>query len=127
MTATAIPLAWVRVMSLPTSASMAAPLGIVCARVVTGRQKAGKSTAKNGRTLFRVLMMIVLTELNRDSRSFQRRCTLWGLLRVTHRAPGSSVISGRVQRAARDQHHRGPTSDPTVQESAPPTAYDRKS
>src|ERR1017187_5680509 len=95
MTATAIPLAWVRVMILPTSASMAVPVGIACAKAVTGRQKAGKSTAKNGRTLFLVLMMIVLTELDPDG-LFRRRCTLWGLIRVTHRTPGGSVISGRL-------------------------------
>src|ERR1017187_787002 len=86
MTATAIPLAWVRVMILPTSASMAVPLGIACAKAVTGRQKAGTSTAKNGRTLFLVLMMIVLTELDPDG-LFRQRCTLWGLTQSY--APGA--------------------------------------
>src|ERR1035438_9243120 len=95
MTATVMPLAWVRVMILPTSASMAASLGIACARAVTGRQKAGKSMAKNGRTLFLVLMMIVLTEPDHDG-LFRQRCTLWGLIGVTQRAPGGSVISGRL-------------------------------
>src|ERR1035438_10146112 len=95
MTATVIPLAWVRVMILPTSASMAVLLAIACAKAVTGRQKAGKSTAKNGRTLFLVLMMIVLAEPDPDG-LYRRTCTLWGLIRVTHRAPGGSVISGTL-------------------------------
>src|SRR2546429_2443860 len=66
MTATAMPLAWVWVMILLTSASMAAPLGIVCAVAATGRQKAVKSTANSGRTFFRVLMVAVLSELDPD-------------------------------------------------------------
>jgi hypothetical protein len=54
------------VMILPTSASMAAPLGIVCATASTERQKAGKSKAKSGKPSFLVLIVIVRSELHPD-------------------------------------------------------------
>src|SRR6476620_11541007 len=64
MTARAMPLAWVRVMILLTSASIAAPLGIVCATAATGRQKAGKNKVKSGRTPFLVLIVIIRSSLH---------------------------------------------------------------
>jgi hypothetical protein len=59
MTATAMPLALVRVIILPASASMAAPLGIVCAAAATGRQKAAQTTVKAGRS-FEVGLIVML-------------------------------------------------------------------
>src|SRR5450755_1746046 len=39
MTATAIPLAWVPAMIFPTSASMAAPLGIACPKATAEKER----------------------------------------------------------------------------------------
>jgi quercetin dioxygenase-like cupin family protein len=50
MTATAIPLAFVRLMILLTSASMAAPPGIVCDAAAKGKQKTGASSVQSETT-----------------------------------------------------------------------------
>src|SRR5438874_287267 len=85
-----MPLARVWVMILRTSASMAAPLGIVCAPTTLGRPTAVKSTAKSERAFFRVLMAAVLSEPDPDWVIFPRKYTL-GLARVRHQGRESSA------------------------------------
>src|SRR5450755_3242393 len=62
MTATAMPLAWVPVMILPTSASMAVPLGIVCAIAAMGLPRVARKSARSGTTFFHVPTVIILSE-----------------------------------------------------------------
>src|ERR1700733_8941835 len=89
MTATAMPLAWVWVMIFPTSASMAAPLGIVCATAATVRQKAAKTTPKSGGGFCLVLTLTVRSELGPDIISNKMYPPAF---RVTHWAQERSAI-----------------------------------
>jgi hypothetical protein len=82
-TATAMPLARRVGHDLASFASMAAPLGIVCAPTTIGRPEAVKSTAKSAKILFRVLMAAVLSEPDPDRVIFPRKYTL-GLVGVGH-------------------------------------------
>ena len=56
MTATAMPLAWVRAIIVPTSASMAVLLGKPCAAFGMDGQMAAKNAAKSGKAVFRSFM-----------------------------------------------------------------------
>src|SRR3984885_14127913 len=57
MTATAMPLTCVRFMILPTSASIAAPFGIVCATTINAGQKRAQSIATGRRSLSNEFML----------------------------------------------------------------------